>query len=218
MLFADGYWTNHRKNYELVYSAFTHEFSPDENVELYLKLTENSPELVDIERSAPPNVKFFRGRISQKKLLTLLRKAHCLVFPSHGEGFGLPPREAMSTGMPVILAGFAGLRPIAKEAFAFPLAWHYQNASGYDSLKIWNRESNDFGQWAGIDESDLRKRMREAMTSPQKTILKGKRAAKYVRKHEIYDLTVAKIESIMYNTIRKPKRDSRNPSFQADIL
>lgn len=62
-------------------------------------------------------------RIAHNKLLTLLRKAHCLLFPSSGEGFGLPPREAMATGIPVILAGFAGLESIAREDIAYPVIW-----------------------------------------------------------------------------------------------
>jgi alpha-1,3-rhamnosyl/mannosyltransferase len=46
----------------------------------------------------------------QKELAPLYLGASALVFPSRHEGFGLPPLEAMSLGLPVILSDIAVLR------------------------------------------------------------------------------------------------------------
>jgi alpha-1,3-rhamnosyl/mannosyltransferase len=50
------------------------------------------------------------GPISTRDLVWLYRNALALVFPSFGEGFGLPPVEAMACGTPVI-ASSAGSIP-----------------------------------------------------------------------------------------------------------
>jgi len=123
LMYADGEWENHRKGFPLALKAFSEEFGTDSGVELYLKVTSTSEQLWHVEKSLPSNVHIIKGKLAQHKLLTLLRKAHCLLFPSSGEGFGLPPREAMATGIPAILAGFAGLESITLEDIAFPLKW-----------------------------------------------------------------------------------------------
>ncbi len=51
---------------------------------------------------------------AQKK--SIYRQAHVLVFPSLYEGFGLPPLEAMSTGLPVIVSAAASLPEVVGEA------------------------------------------------------------------------------------------------------
>jgi alpha-1,3-rhamnosyl/mannosyltransferase len=42
------------------------------------------------------------GRVGDDSLVTLYRGADCFLFPSRGEGFGLPPLEAMACGTPVV--------------------------------------------------------------------------------------------------------------------
>lgn len=51
----------------------------------------------------------FLGRVSDEELSDLYSSVSCLVFPSHFEGFGLPPLEALSHGCPVISSDAACL-------------------------------------------------------------------------------------------------------------
>src|SRR5690606_16017389 len=41
--------------------------------------------------------------------IDLFSQADCLVFPSKGEGWGLPPREAVALGIPAIVPRHTGL-------------------------------------------------------------------------------------------------------------
>ena len=51
----------------------------------------------------------FLGRISDQRLAELYYQAAALIFPSHFEGFGLPPLEALAHGCPVISSDAASL-------------------------------------------------------------------------------------------------------------
>jgi glycosyltransferase involved in cell wall biosynthesis len=56
------------------------------------------------------------GYVSDEELKTLYENAHCFVFPSLYEGFGLPPLEAMACGCPVIVSRAASLPEVCGEA------------------------------------------------------------------------------------------------------
>ena len=63
---------------------------------------------VDADLSVPDNVAFL-GPVSDEALVSLMKDALCLGFPSTTEGFGLPPLEAMACGCPALVAPCAGL-------------------------------------------------------------------------------------------------------------
>lgn len=65
---------------------------------------------------APPEGVEIRGLVSQAELVSLLRHAAALVFPSLYEGFGLPVLEAMACGCPVACARSGALPEVAGDA------------------------------------------------------------------------------------------------------
>jgi len=56
------------------------------------------------------------GRVADEDLAGLYAGAECLVYPSRYEGFGLPPLEAMASGVPAIVARAASLPEACGEA------------------------------------------------------------------------------------------------------
>lgn len=58
----------------------------------------------------------FAGRVTDGELRTLFRSAAVFAFPSHYEGFGLPPLEAMGLGAPVVVARSASLPEVVGDA------------------------------------------------------------------------------------------------------
>lgn len=68
---------------------------------------ENSPYIEDI---------LFTGRITDQDLVQLYNWAELFVYPSLFEGFGLPPLEAMSCGLPVIAYDTSSLKEIIGDA------------------------------------------------------------------------------------------------------
>jgi glycosyltransferase involved in cell wall biosynthesis len=58
----------------------------------------------------------FAGRVSQSDLPYMYNGADLFVYPSYGEGFGLPPLEAMACGVPVITSNTTSLPEVVGDA------------------------------------------------------------------------------------------------------
>jgi glycosyltransferase involved in cell wall biosynthesis len=56
------------------------------------------------------------GYVPQVDLPALYSGAHCFVYPSYFEGFGLPPLEAMKCGAPVIVGNRTSLPEVVGDA------------------------------------------------------------------------------------------------------
>jgi glycosyltransferase involved in cell wall biosynthesis len=61
----------------------------------------------------------FEKNPNDERLCELYERATLYVFPSRSEGFGLPPLEAMSMGVPVATSDIASLREILNEAAVY---------------------------------------------------------------------------------------------------
>ena len=76
-----------------------------------------------------PNDVHFKGYVSEEEKIKLYRNAAMLVFPSHHEGFGLPPLEAMVNSCPVVASmGTSCIREICGDAA------YYVDPSDIESL------------------------------------------------------------------------------------
>ncbi|EKE20382.1 MAG: mannosyltransferase B-like protein [uncultured bacterium] len=58
---------------------------------------------------------FFPGFIDEEDKRAIFASAHVFAFPSLYEGFGIPPLEAMSQGVPVICSNISSLKEIATD-------------------------------------------------------------------------------------------------------
>jgi len=59
------------------------------------------------------------GYVSDQELLSLLRNARALIYPSSYEGFGMPPLEAMNAGCPVITTRATSIPEICGDAVLY---------------------------------------------------------------------------------------------------
>lgn len=96
-----------------------------------------------------PQIQVFESGMDEEQLVNLYHKAHCMVYPTNGEGFGLIPFQAIATGMPTICTDLTACSDFAK--LSLPLKASWQEGSG---LHI--------GQWAEPDEVHLRELMQLA--------------------------------------------------------
>lgn len=102
-----------RKNFKRLVDAFM-QWDGDAQVKLYLVGGKNpifaSGDIVENE-----SIKWL-GRVSDEELVRLYQNAECFVYPSLYEGFGIPPLEAMASGVPVIVSDIPPLREVCGDA------------------------------------------------------------------------------------------------------
>lgn len=112
------------KNNRIVFDAFA------DGALAPLKLAIVGAERADLERSGlhPPTDAIFVGKCEDAVLRALYEHAHCLLFPSRTEGFGLPPVEAMMCGCPVVVAPAGAMPEVCRDAALYadvddPASW-----------------------------------------------------------------------------------------------
>jgi glycosyltransferase involved in cell wall biosynthesis len=187
ILFANAGWQNVRKNYQLTLNAFARAFKENDNVQLILKVTGSTKGLPKL----PRNVKVINKRMTQRELCELLHSCHCLVFPSTGEGYGLPPREAMCTGMPVITTNWSSLTDICDTGLVYSIDPCGMQKARLGDFSITGKV--DIGKHAIISSDDLSDKMLHVYQNRSQAFTKGKLAARYIREHETTDIAVAKL-------------------------
>ncbi len=107
-----------RKNLVAAIQAFEHaseELGADLELVLAGAVGWMADETLTAARAAGPRVRLI-GRLPDSRLPALYRGAEALLYPSHYEGFGLPPLEAMACGTPVIVSRNSSLPEVVGEA------------------------------------------------------------------------------------------------------
>jgi len=66
-------------------------------------------------------IKIIDGDWMIDQMVDFLASASCMTFLSRGEGFGLPPREAMAMGVPTILGNNTGMEPVCNDKYNWPV-------------------------------------------------------------------------------------------------
>jgi glycosyltransferase involved in cell wall biosynthesis len=140
-----------RKGALIAGHAFVKAFGDDPAYRLVLK----SRVKEEVTYITNPNIDLIQVDMSETELADFYRSMDCMIFPSCGEGFGLPPREFAATGGPVIATNWGGLDNIRD--WGLPL--------GYRLVPAWPGhpvfEKQQLGEWAEPDVNELAILMRE---------------------------------------------------------
>jgi len=114
---------NVRKGYDLAIQAFYEAFhNTGANVELYVKSTLEGKE-GEITPMTRFNAVVDTRNLPKEQLRELYWSSQAFLYPSRGEGAGLPPMEAMSTGLPVIGPRYGGMRDYMFSDYSYPVEW-----------------------------------------------------------------------------------------------
>lgn len=166
-----GYQDN-RKNWQDLVTAFCSEFDDNEPVELWIK---NSNGYFDNTKFTDLRIKVINRLYTFEEIQKLYTYFDCFVFPSHAEGSGLPPREAMATGLPCILTNWSGLTEVADPKFSYPLT-----PVAIDVPDVRGPEQPGF--MARIDVTELMYWMRHVYEHQGSALAKGTLASEFVHK------------------------------------
>jgi glycosyltransferase involved in cell wall biosynthesis len=140
-----------RKGAAIAARAFLKAFGDDPAYRLVLK----SRAKENVTHISNPNIDLVQVDMSEAQLVEFYHRMDCMVFPSCGEGFGLPPREFAATGGPVIATNWGGMDNV----------WDWGLPLGYRLVPAWQGhivfEKQQLGDWAEPDVNELAILMRE---------------------------------------------------------
>jgi len=189
---------DYRKGWDVAYRAFIEAFSgKDSSVRLILHLRD---ELPGAPRFADRNVDQIVGRFDPPELRAMLAMADVFLFPSRGEGWGSPPREAASTGLPVMATDWSGLAEDIEHwtIEAIPVAGMSPAQYGW-----W--DSGTIGEWAEPDINALARSMREVVEAGRSyTQQLGLRAANWLHANATWSHTADALVRAVEQIVKVP--------------
>ena len=140
--------------------AFVAAFPNDQNVRLLIKTTPVSPAHWGDPNKQMQKIKAiarFDSRVivdermlSFTKLLSLIKRADCIVSPHRAEGFGYIPAYALWYGRLVISTNYSGTRDICDGNTAYPIPYKLIDIGAGESITLMKN-----AEWADIDVQAL---------------------------------------------------------------
>lgn len=175
-----------RKNPGMVISAFASLFRHNKNVKLVLKTQQGT--LGHVQYEDMGNIQVIDELWTPERLMQEIAKSDCFVFPSRGEGFGLPPLEAMATGLPTIMSDNTGMSEYANTLFNIPIPTkELRPALRYPTK--WG----DVGTWHEPDYEYLKKAMLQVYNNKKWAYEMGINASNWVNDKWGYNKTAEKL-------------------------
>lgn len=188
-----------RKNWQKVMFAFVRAFGSDERFKLIVK-SRNFP-----TRISNRNMQVIAEDYSDEQMAELYANAHVMVFPSSGEGFGLPPREFAATGGIAITTNWGGTADDIQQ-WGIPLP-HTMTDAWSDKPEWYGT----LGQWADIDIAMLADQMRYIADHYESYVDFGIRAGGFVRSHYRWQTFASRVQAIWQEiTTAKEKAHANN--------
>ena len=136
-----------RKGWGKAIEAFLKAFGDDENYRLILKCREQGA-LSNLSLTNT-NIDIIAEDLSNEEMADLYRSCDAMIFPSCGEGFGLPPREFAATGGIAIATNWGGTADDIRK-WGIPIPYSMQTA--WEDKHIW---FGKMGDWADVAVQDL---------------------------------------------------------------
>jgi glycosyltransferase involved in cell wall biosynthesis len=132
-----------------------------------------------------PRIQFRIGDLSPQDVVRTYHEHNCLLFPSKGEGVGLPPLEAMATGMEVVCSYNTGPADYLDDAWSWPIRkMTTVPASGprEEFHAQYTALFGDVGDYWLPDEQEGADLLRHCFDAWRSGLGKGRTAAGYVRR------------------------------------
>lgn len=189
-----------RKGFDLVYRAFFNAFQDKDDARLIIKT--RAPRYdhngqashffpIDNTNSKPRSV---ARRVSMwqddiESMAQFYSQLDCFVFPTRGEGEGMPPREAAAMGIPVIATEVMGLNDNLG-AWALPIASY----KWVDAPKIKDALA---GTWAEPDIDELTAHMLYVYENRAEAKQRALAGAQWLRTNETWEHSAHRLLSVL---------------------
>jgi glycosyltransferase involved in cell wall biosynthesis len=165
-------------------------FKRTPGVELYLKTTG-----LKTEYETKGNVILDSRNLSKDELIKLYNSAHCFVFPTRAEGFGLVLAEAMATGLPCIATNYSGVTDFFDDTVGYPVGYNLN-----DIHATFADGSTHITQAAFPIVEEIAEKMVWVYRNYSKAREKGKRASEWIHKNFTWERSARTLVDIIGKT------------------
>lgn len=128
-------------------------------------------------------------RLPLNKLVHIYNQAHCFIYPTRGEGFGLTLCEALATGCPSIATPVTGVADFFDEDIGYPVKHDIREVP----LKIYNLNTREFVP----DTKDFIQKMIFVLEHYKEALKKGKKASKKIRNKFTWKKSALRLEELI---------------------
>lgn len=178
-----------RKGTFQLIEAFNKAFRNNQSVQLILHSNKDMEDYwkegLEKAISSNPNIILKRDNITQDKIAEIMQSAHCYVYPSRADTFGMTVIEALGAGLPVIANNGLGYSDFINEDVYTPVKTNKTKISYHPWM---------LGKWLESDVQDLTEKMRyqyEQFSNPTPLTKDSESISKYIH------------ENFNWNTITK---------------
>lgn len=189
-----------RKNHPMLIKAFAEEFKNDPNVNL--RINGRSFDFKNLNKYLSSlkctNIFLTKYHLSWNDYIKFMSNIDCYVNISKGEGFSIPPREALAMKIPCILTNNTAQKTICKTGFVKSIESNILEQAKfppgiYDGL-------DDLGSFFNCNILDVRKALREVYNNYAEYKKKAKLAKQWVKQYTWQNL------KNKYLTLIRPKK------------
>lgn len=178
-----------RKNPGAIIGAFLELFKDNPNVRLVLKTQSGTLGHIQFPYK---NIQIIDEYSTPEQILVYYRDADAFLFPTRGEGFGLPPMEAMATGLPTVIADHTGMAEFCNKEYNYPIPV-VKETPAIRFPKKWG----DVGNWYEPDYNALKEAMWDIYTNREESYNKGLKASDWVHGNFTFDHTAQAIVKLV---------------------
>lgn len=179
-----------RKGADLAVMAFMSLYQGNSDYRLIIKARDNA-DVQWLQNIQNEQISVIGGAIPEQTLKALWLQCHAFIFPSRAEGFGLPPREAVLSGLPTVTTEWLGMWDAHE--WAFPLRVHDLRPSQY-MMEVNNKHG---ALWAEPSFEDVLYWMDWIPKHYDSAIAMNKRHCDYLLKHFTWKQSVSQFQALL---------------------
>jgi len=125
-IFGNTSVMNDRKNHDLLVKGFAAAFGNRNDVRLKLNCKGQEPDVLAsiqkwLDETKTTNIELNLSRLSEDEYLNFMYSLDCYVNVAKGEGFAIPPREALALGIPCVLADNTAQQTLCRSGYVRPI-------------------------------------------------------------------------------------------------
>jgi glycosyltransferase involved in cell wall biosynthesis len=175
-----------RKGHNLVWSAFYKAFDfKNKDVQLLIKCRPGSLPRLDFSYSSDSRLRIWKADV--ESVADVFAQMDAFFFPTHCEGFGMPPREAAACGIPTVVTRWSGTADDC-DKWATPLEQFSLVESGMEDCG---------GLWAQPDLDEIVWRMRDMVEHQDEYKARALKAAQWMRDNATYAHAAEKLVKVV---------------------